>query len=102
MAQRINTVLKERPDLAGIVVTHGTARLEEAAFSLYPTIKSDRPVVVVGAQRPPAGISPDGPIDLLSAIRSESNSVNSQNRNEVKGNSVRVWDELRNWMVTAA
>jgi L-asparaginase type II len=69
LAQRINSILKERPDLAGIVVTHGTARLEETAFFLYLTIKSDRPVVVVGAQRPPTGISPDGPINLLSAIR---------------------------------
>ena len=55
--------------MSGIVVTHGTARLEETAFFLYLTIKSDRPVVVVGAQRPPTGISPDGPINLLSAIR---------------------------------
>lgn len=69
LAQRINTILKERSDLSGIVVTHGTARLEETAFFLYLTIKSDRPVVVVGAQRPPTGISPDGPINLLSAIR---------------------------------
>ena len=69
LAQRINTILKERADLSGIVVTHGTARLEETAFFLYLTIKSDRPVVVVGAQRPPTGISPDGPINLLSAIR---------------------------------
>jgi L-asparaginase len=69
LAQRINTIFKERPDLSGIVVTHGTARLEETAFFLYLTAKSDRPVVVVGAQRPPTGISPDGPINLLSAIR---------------------------------
>jgi L-asparaginase type II len=69
LARRINAIFKERPDLAGIVVTHGTARLEETAFFLYLTITSDRPVVVVGAQRPPTGISPDGPINLLSAIR---------------------------------
>jgi L-asparaginase len=69
LAQRINTLFQERPDLAGVVVTHGTARLEETAFFLYLTIKSDKPVVVVGAQRPPTGISPDGPINLLSAIR---------------------------------
>jgi L-asparaginase len=69
LAQRINTIFKERPDLSGVVVTHGTARLEETAFFLYLTINSDRPVVVVGAQRPPTGISPDGPINLLSAIR---------------------------------
>jgi L-asparaginase len=52
LAQRINAILEERRDLSGIVVTH-----------------ADRPVVVVGAQRPPTGISPDGPINLLSAIR---------------------------------
>jgi len=69
LAQRINNIFKERPDLSGVIVTHGTARLEETAFFLYLTIKSDRPVVVVGAQRPPTGISPDGPINLLSAIR---------------------------------
>ncbi len=69
LAQRINTLFNERPDLAGIVVTHGTSRLEETAFFLYLTVKSDRPVVVVGAQRPSTGISADGPINLLSAIR---------------------------------
>ena len=69
LAQRINALFIERPDLAGIVVTHGTSRLEETAFFLYLTVRSDRPVVVVGAQRPPTGISPDGPINLLSAIR---------------------------------
>jgi len=69
LAQRINALFQERPDLSGIVVTHGTARLEETAFFLYLTIRSDKPVVVVGAQRPPTGISPDGPINLHSAIR---------------------------------
>jgi L-asparaginase type II len=69
LAKRINALFKERPDLSGVVVTHGTSRLEETAFFLYAAINSDRPVVVVGAQRPPTGISPDGPINLLSAIR---------------------------------
>jgi L-asparaginase len=69
LARRINELLNERPDLSGIVVTHGTARLEETAFFLHLTINSDKPVVVVGAQRPPTGISPDGPINLLAAIR---------------------------------
>jgi len=69
LARRINELFRERADLSGIVVTHGTNRLEETAFFLYLTVKSDRPIVVVGAQRPPTGISPDGPINLLSAIR---------------------------------
>lgn len=69
LARRINTIYDRRPDLAGIVVTHGTARMEETAFFLHLTVKSNRPVVVVGAQRPPTGISPDGPLNLLSAVR---------------------------------
>ena len=69
LARRINAVLSERPDLAGVVVTHGTDRLEETAFFLYLTVRSDKPVIVVGAQRPATGISPDGPMNLLSAVR---------------------------------
>jgi L-asparaginase type II len=69
LARRINQLLVLRKDLAGIVVTHGTDRLEETGFFLHLTVKSTKPVVVVGAQRPPTGISPDGPLNLLSAIR---------------------------------
>ena len=60
LARRINAAFEKRTDLAGVVVTHGTSRLEETAFFLHLTVKFDRPVVVVGAQRPATGISPDG------------------------------------------
>jgi L-asparaginase len=69
LARRINELLESRRDLAGVVVTHGTDRLEETAFFLNLTVRSDKPVVVVGAQRPPTGISPDGPLNLFAAIR---------------------------------
>lgn len=69
LAKRINTLFRERPELTGIVVTHGTARLDETAFFLNLAVKYDRPVVLVGAQRPPTGISPDGPLNLLAGIR---------------------------------
>ncbi len=69
LSKRIDQVLGQRKDLAGVVVTHGTDRLEETSFFLYLTVHSDKPVVVVGAQRPATGISPDGPINLLSAVR---------------------------------
>ncbi|MCC6244704.1 MAG: asparaginase [Gemmatimonadaceae bacterium] len=69
LSKRIEKVLRDRKDLAGVVVTHGTDRLEETAFFLYLTVRSDKPVVVVGAQRPATGISPDGPINLLAAVR---------------------------------
>jgi L-asparaginase len=69
LARRINSIFEKRPEMAGIVITHGTDRLEETAFFLHLTVKSDKPVVLVGAQRPPTGISPDGPINLLAAVR---------------------------------
>jgi L-asparaginase len=69
LGKRINALFRERADLSGIVVTHGTSRLEETAFFLHLVVKSDKPVVVVGAQRPPTGISPDGPLNLLAGIR---------------------------------
>ncbi len=69
LARRIDAVLRARPELAGVVVTHGTGRLEETAVFLYLTVRSDKPVIVVGAQRPATGISPDGPINLLAAVR---------------------------------
>jgi L-asparaginase len=69
LARRINNIFEKRPELSGIVVTHGTDRLEETAFFLHLTVKSGKPVVLVGAQRPPTGISPDGPINLLSSVR---------------------------------
>jgi len=69
LSKRIDQVLGERKDLAGVVVTHGTDRLEETAFFLYLTVRSDKPVVVVGSQRPATGISPDGPINLVAAVR---------------------------------
>ena len=69
LSARINALFASAEPPAGVVVTHGTDRLEETAFWLYLTVASDRPVVICGAQRPATGLSPDGPLNLLSAIR---------------------------------
>ena len=69
LSRQIEAVLTARADVAGVVVTHGTDRLEETAFFLYLTVRSDKPVVLVGAQRPATGLSPDGPQNLLDAVR---------------------------------
>lgn len=57
----------EKPD--GIAITHGTATLEETAYFLNLTLKVDLPVVVVGAQRPPTGLSTDTALNLVNAVR---------------------------------
>jgi L-asparaginase len=59
----------EIPDLAGIVIGHGTASLEETAWMLNLTVKVPVPVVVVGAQRPPSALSSDAGMNLLNAVR---------------------------------
>ncbi len=50
-------------------MTHGTNTLEETAYFLNLTLKTDRPVVLVGAMRPSSGLSTDADQDLLNAIR---------------------------------
>ncbi|HEY6551959.1 MAG TPA: type II asparaginase, partial [Vicinamibacteria bacterium] len=52
----------------GIVVTHGTDTMEETAYFLHLVTRSDRPVVLTGAMRPPTSLSPDGPLNLYNAV----------------------------------
>ena len=59
----------ETPDLAGIVIGHGTATLEETAYFLDLTVKVKVPVVVVGAQRPSSALSSDAGLNLVNAVR---------------------------------
>jgi L-asparaginase len=53
----------------GVVITHGTATLEETAYFLHLTVKSEHPVVVTGAMRPPSAVGTDADLNLLDAIR---------------------------------
>jgi len=69
LAKRINAIIKETPAVAGFVITSGTNTLEETAYFLNLTVRSDKPVVMVGAMRPATAISADGPLNLLNAVR---------------------------------
>ena len=69
LARRIHAILKETPSVAGFVITSGTNTLEETAYFMNLTIRSDKPVVLVGAMRPATAISADGPLNLLNAVK---------------------------------
>jgi L-asparaginase len=68
LSHRINNLLKTE-DTDGVVVTHGTATLEETAYFLQLTIKSTKPVVVTGAMRPPTAVGTDADLNLIDAIK---------------------------------
>ena len=59
----------ERPEVAGVVVSHGTDTLEESAYFLDLTVKSPKPIVLIGAQRNASEQDFDGPRNLLNAVR---------------------------------
>ena len=69
LAQRLNRLFATRSDLTGIVVTSGTDTLEETAYFLHLTVRTDRPLVVVGAMRAPDTPGYDGAANLLDGIR---------------------------------
>lgn len=78
LAKRVNELLAQ-PDVDGVVITHGTDTLEETAYFL----KSDKPVVIIGAMRPATAISADGPVNIL-------NAVNLAASKDVKGRGVLI------------
>jgi L-asparaginase len=69
LARRINALFTEDPELAGIVVTSGTDTLEETAYFLNLTVRSDKPVVVVGSMRNPSTLGYEGAANLLEGFR---------------------------------
>ena len=69
LAKRINQLYKEDPGLAGIVVTSGTDTLEELAYFLNLTVRSDKPVAVVGSMRNPSTLGYEGAANLLEGFR---------------------------------
>jgi L-asparaginase len=69
LAALCSKVVADDPQIAGIVIGHGTATLEETAYFLGLTVKVAVPVVVVGSQRPLSGLSSDAKINLVNAVR---------------------------------
>jgi len=72
LGKRVSELLKQ-PDVDGIVITHGTDTIEETAYFLNLTLKSDKPVVVVGSMRPGTALGADGALNLYDAVVVASN-----------------------------
>ncbi|MCX2683471.1 asparaginase [Campylobacter sp. MIT 21-1685] len=66
LVEHINIAFSRGAD--AIVLTHGTDTLEESAYFLSLVLKSDKPVVLVGAMRPSTALSADGPKNLYNAV----------------------------------
>ena len=67
LATRINEIVA-MPDVAGVVITHGTDTIEETAYFLNLVIKSRKPVVLTASMRPSTALSADGPLNFYNAV----------------------------------
>jgi L-asparaginase len=67
LATRINELVA-MPDVAGVVITHGTDTIEETAYFLNLVVKSKKPVVLTAAMRPSTALSADGPLNFYNAV----------------------------------
>ena len=67
LAKRVSALSKQA-DVDGIVITHGTDTLEETAYFLTLTVRTNKPIVVVGSMRPGTALSAAGALNLYSAV----------------------------------
>ena len=67
LARRVREHL-DRPEVRGVVITHGTDTLEETAYLLQRVLAPEKPVVLTAAMRPATAIQADGPQNLLDAV----------------------------------
>lgn len=58
-----------RPEVTGVVVTHGTDTLEESAYLVARSLPPQKPVAFTGAMRTISDLGWDGPANLLEAVR---------------------------------
>ena len=65
----IHRIARDDPAVAGFVIPHGTATLEETGFFLNLTLAVAHPVVLVGAQRPASALGSDAGMNLVNALR---------------------------------
>lgn len=67
LSKKINSKLKA-DKFDGVIVTHGTDTLEETAYFLDLTIRTEIPIVVIGAMKNSSEPDWDGPRNLIDAL----------------------------------
>lgn len=67
LSKRVNEILA-LDEVDGVLITHGTDTIEESAYFLNLTAKSDKPVVILGAMRPATSLSSDGALNIFNAV----------------------------------
>lgn len=88
LAKRVNALLK-KDSVDGVVITHGTDTMEATAYFLNLTVKSKKPIVLVGAMRSGSSMSANGPLNLYNAV-----SVATSEKTSAKGVLVVMNDEI--------
>lgn len=58
-----------RPEVQGVVITHGTDTLEESAYLVARSTTTDKPIVFTGAMRTVNDLGWDGPANLFEAVQ---------------------------------
>ena len=67
LSNTIKNLIKNN-EYSGVVITHGTDTLEETAYLLDLTIKTEIPIVLIGSMKNSSEPDWDGPRNLLDAI----------------------------------
>jgi L-asparaginase len=67
LSRKVDTILK-KPEIKGVVVTHGTDTMAEGSYFLDLTLTSDKPVVFTGAMNDASDPHSDGPANMLDAV----------------------------------
>jgi L-asparaginase len=69
ISRAVDKALRTQPEIAGVIVPHGTFTAEESAYFLNLTVRTEKPIVVVCSQRAHGVVGNDGDFNFVCATR---------------------------------